>query len=187
MASTLHRLLRAIPLVALTVLFWGCEDGGVVQPQTELRPGPGTLLSTSGQIYTVVREGFSSSSSATITLGPTGSARVRVGDHEIFVPAGAVDRTTTFRLVKTSGTEIRFSLTATGSDGTNVGAAGFRKPIELSVFYGNSVNVSDPSRLSVGWVVNGVIQEMRFPVVDTAARKATAYLDHFSEYALVHP
>jgi hypothetical protein len=188
MNLSLRPILRTVPLLALAALFGACSDAPPTQPQVELRPAEGTLLSTSGSTqYTIVREATSSGWAGSVTVDPTVSLRIPLGKHEVHIPAGAVDRVTTFTLKKAVGTQVWYSLTAIGADGTNVGAAGFKKPIEVTVYYGDAVNVPDPTKLGLGWVVNGKVQEFNTPKLDRKKKTVLFKLDHFSEYALIWP
>lgn len=111
--------------------------------------------------------------------------------HYLYVPEGAVNRPTVFRMTTWGNGRIGVDLTATrvGSHRTNdVGHSGFRKPVYLYFSYAHAENApADPRDIQVVWVKDGGELKPQPTHVFQDHQTAVGVLQHFSDYALAWP
>ena len=107
---------------------------------------------------------------------------LRLDNHSLVVPAGAVLEPTLFQMERVESRQVVVDLTAT-RNGRDVGEQGFVKPVTLSLSY-EGLNVSDPSRLFILRVMPDGRHERLPSVVDRENKTVSAELDHFSKYAM---
>ena len=124
----------------------------------------------------------------TADVGASG-AILRADQYFLLIPAGAVRTQTTFTMdVGTDGLVSLMATTDRNGIRTDVGANGFRKPLTLALYFGQSPEAqANASKLQVGWVRdNGSLA----PVPSTVnAEVGLVYgsLQHFSKYSLIFP
>ncbi|HEX7239069.1 MAG TPA: hypothetical protein VF263_02285 [Longimicrobiaceae bacterium] len=179
--------LLALPSLLVALAAAGCDDAGPAGTLAAPDAGSKTVVATGPGPYFQVLADDGSSGVAAAVIGAEGGA-VRIGEHELTVPAGAVDRPTVFSIVLTDPQYAKVYLTAIQitSDGRifNVGTAGFPKPVRLSLSYARITQAVDPSKLLVLWTrSDGSLVPMP-TTVDTAGRRVVGELTHFSGYVI---
>lgn len=189
--------LALFPILFLALT--ACEPGGGDAGVMPTGPDPliGSLLGGSSvQGYTLVRDpllpGITSALSTSSLIG-YGGGQVSLLGHTVTVPVGAVTQPTLFTVVvlPTGYVEVDLTATLTSLLGTfDVGAAGFRKLVPVSLTYSRATNVTDPSKLKVlrikSLIGYGSYEAMP-TTVNFTAKTATAQLDHFSRYTMAVP
>ena len=141
--------------LALATTLAACESvgdaGALLEPKHEQEQ---VLISWKlGNGYTVVRETEESVGSVEAVIGSSGGTLV-LGGHILFVPQGAVDADTRFRIIKDDGDHVRLRLTASRNGENEIGRRGFNRPVTLMLSYEQAANVPvstirRSSRLSV--------------------------------------
>lgn len=112
--------------------------------------------------------------------------------HELTVPAGAVLQPTLFTLTVLPSGHVEVYLTALSTNLLggilNVGKKGFAEPVEVTLTYKRSTNVTDPSTLIILREKGLFGQPQPMPsTVDQVNETVTAELDHFSRYFVAFP
>lgn len=114
---------------------------------------------------------------------------IRLMGHTLTVPAGAVSEPALFtlRIVNNGYIEVDLTAVAEGLLGglVDVGAAGFDKPVPITLTYARATNVSDPQRLKVMRLNDDGRHEILPTRVNEAGLTITAELDHFSRYCMI--
>jgi hypothetical protein len=210
--------LRAAPLAMLMLAVWtsGCSDQG---GSAERLLGPEAASYARGSSKSGWGKGGKSEPQVVQESGTGGSWRLAskrfrkgevksqavigaeggylyTGDHVIWVPKGAVDQPTEFKIqvfAPTSGDSTvagvslkAIRITATG-DTVNVGKAGFLKPVILAVSYEES-DVQDPAATRLLWITEpGVAELVPNQYVYPDKKWVVGYLEHFSEYGIGWP
>lgn len=115
--------------------------------------------------------------------------RITVAGHTLTVPAGAVSAPTTFtvRALDNGHIEVELHAMVQGLLGRSIdiGAAGFRKPVTVSLTYARATNVTDAQRLKIMRLNANGRHEVLASTVSENAHTVSAQLDHFARYALV--
>ena len=136
--------------------------GGVVRGLLEITG----LLDCSEQSYAVTRE----------TIGPWGGS-IRVGNHVLVIPRGALSNYVTIKAEQMRGStnSVRFS-----PEGLR-----FAKPAALTMSYNNCRNVELPK--AIVYTTEGLeVLEVLLSVDLLRWMKVTAPIDHFSRYAIAY-
>src|SRR5688500_15370666 len=128
---------------------------------------------------------------ATVTrlIGADGGT-LRLLDHRLVVPSGAVDQPTTFELgVLLNGyTQVELTATAPGASGRiDVGAEGFNRAVRLDMTYERASNVRDPRKLVILRLNPAgldALHEVVPATVDQSNERVTTWLEHFSGYIM---
>ena len=177
--------LSMIPALALSLVMWGCENLSEQQLTGPSESSEVLLTHTFSNGYTVARETDLTVGTVYATIGEAGGA-ISVGQHVLFVPAGAVDAPTVFTMTL-AGDQVKASLSATRLLPNDVGSAGFAKPVKLTLFYGNATNVPADKPLQIVWLKadGSVVPQNSY--VDFNKRAVSADLGHFSDYAIAWP
>ena len=178
--------LLALPSLLVALAAAGC-DAGPAGTVSAPEAGSKTVVTTGPGPYVQLLADDGSSGVSAGVIGAEGGT-LRIGDHELAVPAGTVDRPTVFSIVLTDPQYAKVYLTAIQITSTgqifNVGTAGFAKPVRLSLSYGRVTETVDPSKLLVLWTrSDGSLVPMP-TTVDTAGRRVTGELTHFSGYVI---
>lgn len=108
-------------------------------------------------------------------IGPKGG-EIKVGDHLLTVPAGALDRTVTIGVLAPTGPRAELEFQPHGLT--------FREPVEVRISYKGCIVPADAD-LSVLYVGNGWRVLEQLPSHDKKAAEAvTGLTDHFSGYTI---
>lgn len=118
------------------------------------------------------------------------------GDHILWVPKGAVDLPTEFKIQVFSpisgdsavaGVTLKAVRISETGDTINVGKAGFLKPVILAVSYAET-DVVDPSATKLLWIREpGVVEQVPNQFLYPDKKWVVGYLEHFSEYGIGWP
>jgi hypothetical protein len=114
--------------------------------------------------------------STTKTIGPKGG-RIKVGDHELVIPEGALSRKVKIKAEQMRGStnSVRFS-----PEGLR-----FEKPADLTMSYRNCLVVLLPKSIVYTTEKFKILEVLRS--LDLFRRKqVTAPIDHFSRYAIAY-
>lgn len=176
--------------LALAITLAACESvgdaGALLEPKHEQEQ---VLISWKlGNGYTVVRETEESVGSVEAVIGSSGGTLV-LGGHILFVPQGAVDADTRFRIVKDDGDHVRLRLTASRNGENEIGRRGFNRPVTLMLSYEQAANVpvADVAKLSVMFIRADQKVEPLPSAVNFYDRWVGTELTHFSEYGIGWP
>ena len=182
----MRRLLNRFGLaaLALSMAMVGCDS---VQDGALMGPGSSSeilIITQDENGYTTAVETDPLVGVVTAVIDANGG-ELNIGPHRLLVPAGAVSHPTTFVMNKLPG-EIKVGLTATRLLPNDVGAAGFQKPVRLTLSYENAANVSSDAegRLQVLWQKVDGSFEAQQSYVDFGENEVRANLNHFSIYTL---
>ncbi len=176
-----NKLMRyaAVPLFALTLVLWGCEDAGQLTGPGEVSRELVETSNSSG--YKMIKETDASTGVVSGTIDQNGGKLV-LGQHSLAVPAGAVDGPTLFTMTKLDGA-MQFDLTATRVTTNDIGSAGFATPLVLTIDYTNATELpEDQSKLKVFWKKTDGTYEAQPSEVDIQGKRLRGKLSHFSEY-----
>ena len=114
--------------------------------------------------------------SATVAVGPSGGT-ITVGPHRLTIPSGALDSTVTITAIVPSDTVNRVELEPTG--------LGFHTPATLEMSYANCGLTSLLPLHRIAYIdANWDILDVLASLDDVAARRVSAPLHHFSDYAV---
>lgn len=186
MMHPLTKKLSTLALLALSVFLYSCDNlGQTTGPELNPR-GYAIFSSTTGEQYVVVRgeEGLGVVSG---TIGASGG-ELHLGTHTLEVPAGAVDAPTVFSMSRAADDLLRIRLSATRDSHNDVGAAGFEKPVRLSIDFSAAEDLpNDVSQLEVIFFRPDGLVEPFSTFLDVQDKKATGELPHFSDYGLGWP
>lgn len=189
--------LRLFALVAATVLS-ACDSATLTDP-TPVRPSFSGVLSDHGKHYTLVEHDMPvAQSSASAWIGQDGGmvyvhGGIKEGRptmHGVYVPEGAVNKSTLFTVTVLSGKVLGVRLEAQEQSKNGrwieVGSRGFRKPVLLFMTYAWATNVSDASKLTILYDPEDGRhhQETSARVLLDVDRYVIAELKHFSKYVL---
>ena len=172
-------------VMALSLVLWGCEslsDNQLVGPSDK---SDILIISTDENGYTIATETDPTVGVVTASIDENGGS-LNIGDHTLYVPAGAVQYRTLFTMTKLPG-QIKVGLTATRLLPNDIGRRGFDKPLTLTLSYANASEIPNEEDLKIVWVkLNGetVVQPS---TVNAAGDAVSASLDHFSDYGLGWP
>lgn len=114
--------------------------------------------------------------SATVAIGPSGGT-ITVGPHRLTIPSGALDSTVTITAIAPSDSVNRVEFEPTGLS--------FRTPATLDLSYANC-GVTDLlplhriTYIDANWNILDVLASLD----DVLARRVSAPLHHFSDYAV---
>ena len=184
--------MRRTSLAVLALMFTlaGCESTGesglMLEPKHETEQ---VLVSWKfGNGYRVVAETEESVGSVEGVIGRAGGT-LALGKHLLFVPAGAVNQPTTFRIEKKDGDHVRLHLTASRFGDNDVGRRGFKRPVRLMLSYEGSSNLSarDVAELRVMYIRPDQQIEALPSSVNYYDRWVGTDLRHFSEYGIGWP
>ena len=184
-----YRLLKLmlVPAVATAMLAGACSEQGtptdrlVAPEQPDLARGGNTKIRR-----------LSLTNPAPMHVEANVSERggiLQAEQYFLLVPAGAVKGQTHFTM--DVGTDGVVSLEATQTRNgvkVDVGATGFRKPLTLALYYGNSDEaIANASALKVAQLLdNGALLPVK-SVVNTTYKVVYGELQHFSIYLLGSP
>lgn len=176
----------AVAVLLLPLLLWSCDSADT--PTGALTsPASGPAFSTSGSSYYVVKGNDGDTGLVAVVIGPEGGV-LKVGEHVLSVPADAVGEPTVFSMSLADSAHIRVNLAATriSADGqiVNVGEAGFRKPVQLTLSYSTATEPVDEGELLILWARSDGTLEAQPTTVDTAAKRVKSDLGHFSGYVV---
>ena len=108
--------------------------------------------------------------------------------HSLVVPAGAVSTPTLFTMTLPRLGYVEVELHATVRDLLgrliDVGAAGFDRPVTLSMSYARATNVDDPRDLVILHKLGNDRYEVIPSVLNQSTKRLTAQLEHFSGYCM---
>ncbi|MBV9773757.1 MAG: hypothetical protein JO040_07400 [Gemmatimonadetes bacterium] len=178
--------LAAVSSLFLALAASGCDSG----------PGPESLVAPSAANQTILAtgpgyfqllgdDGFSGLTVAVI--GAEGGS-LRLGEHELKVPAGAVAQPTVFTMGIIDPSHIKVYLSAVQltplGQMVDVGGAGFARPVQLTMSYARMTQAFDESKLLILWDrTDGTLVPMP-STVDTAKKTVTGDIPHFSGYVI---
>jgi hypothetical protein len=170
--------------LALSVVLVGCDS---VEQSAMLGPGSSEeilIIDRDESGYTTATETDPMVGVVTAIIDENGG-ELNIGPHRLLVPAGAVTAPTTFVMTKLPG-EIEVGLTATRLLLNDVGRAGFRKPVRLTLSYENAANVTADAepQLEILWEKANGTYEPQQSYVDQEANEVRANLNHFSIYTV---
>lgn len=176
----------ALPALLLSVALWSCDtaDAPVVGP------GAGPAYSTTSSPYVAILGKDGDSGLAAAVIGAEGGS-LKIGEHALTIPAGAVGEPTIFSIAVTDPDHIKVFLTAIQISSTgqvvNVGKTGFAKPVQLTLSYSTATETVDEGKLLIVWARDDGTLEAMPSAVDAAAKRVRADLGHFSGYTVVIP
>lgn len=180
----------SLAALAFVAVLAGCEStsdsGLLLEPKHESEQ---ILISFKfGNGYTVVAETEESVGVVEGVIGSEGGT-LALGKHLLFIPPGAVDGKTTFRMEKEDGDHVRLHLTASRYSENDVGRLGFKRPVRLMLSYEGAANVSarDIQALSVMYIRPDDKVEPLPSSVNYYDRWVGTDLRHFSEYGIGWP
>lgn len=175
-----------VPMLLLPLLLWSC-DSADTPTGAQAGPASGPAFSTSSTSYHLVKGNDGDSGLAAAVIGAEGGV-LQIGEHELIVPADAVDEPTVFSMAIADSAHIRVNLAATriSADGqiVNVGEKGFLKPVHLTLSYSAATEPVKESELLILWARSDGTLEAQPTTVDTAAKRVKADLGHFSGYLI---
>ncbi len=179
--------LLALPSLLVALAAAGCDDAGPAGTLAAPDAGSKTVVATGPGPYFQVLADDGSSGVAAAVIGSAGGT-VRLGDHHLSIPAGTVDRPTVFSIALTDPQYAKVYLTAIQitSDGRiyDLGAAGFSKPVQLTLSYARISETIDPSKLLILWARNDGTFAPMVTRLDSTTKRLTADLTHFSGYVI---
>lgn len=112
-------------------------------------------------------------------------AEIELLGHRLTIPAGAVEQATYFVMIVLPGTQVQVELYALdAATGLDVGENGFKTPVQLALSYADLNGLKDPSELTIAYIPRDGAPEQLKTDVDTESQTASAWLKHFSRYAL---
>lgn len=172
----------ALSALALALVVAGCEN---------LSNSTSPDLSPSRASRHIVAQETGCALNASISAVVDGSGGIlKVCKHFLTIPAGAVSGPTVFSMTKLDS-EIKVDLTATSVGSlvvNNVGAAGFIKPLTLTLNYGSAVTLpANLSSMGIYWVKGDGTVEPLSSVVETVNQRVLAHPTHFSAYEIGWP
>lgn len=182
-----NKFLRWGSALAIALAFAACENGIPTQPQA----GPEMGAPSFDVITKKLKKGAKAVEETNPEVGyvqavfDSKGGTLQIGSHQISIPKKAVREPTLFTLIKPEAGKLAFSLRAE-RDGVDVGAAGFDKPVTLTISYKTAKDV-DPSALAIGWVREDGEVEFLPTKVNRGQVDASADLEHFSDYILAIP
>lgn len=176
----------AAAVLLLPLLLWSCDSADT--PTGALAsPSSGPALSTTGSSYYVVKGNDGDTGLTAVVIGPEGGV-LKIGEHELSIPADAVSEPTVFSMSVADPEHIRVNLSATriSSSGelVNVGKAGFLKPVQLTLSYSTATEPVNDGELLVLWARSDGTLEAQPTTVDPATKRVKADLGHFSGYLI---
>ena len=158
----------------------------VVQPQDGLI---GDLLGgLVGLVVTIITGPDANGDTVTKWIG-SGGGTLSTAAYTLTVPAGAVSKSTRFKIAPTNTGTYSVDLSAHEKGGLlglsliEVGSKGFAKPVKLTVKYANANNVRSAADLVIVYISSQGV-EIQTSIVDTTAKTVSSGLDHFSKYAM---
>jgi hypothetical protein len=179
--------LSGLSALALMLTVWGCDN---LSDSGSRLTGPSeqsdALIKTTGSGGSVIaRETDATVGTVAAVIGKRGGV-ISIGEHMLIVPAGAVDRPTTFQMTKVPG-KIEMGLTATQVTPNDVGHAGFNVPVTLVLSYANIEKIQPVRKLKVMWVKADGSTEVMPSQVYTSQKVVYGSLGHFSDYGVGWP
>lgn len=185
------KLNRIFSVLALALTLGACADQGgpdqLLAPQTEAAESRSweadRIAMANGQSPTFEEAG----AFVEKTIGREGGY-LYLDLHYLYVPEGAVNRPTVFRMTTMGNGDIGAELSATrvgSSNHNDVGEAGFKRPVYIGFSYAYASNVTkDPAGLNVFWFRPDGVAEAQPTQVNTRYKYAFGTLRHFSAYGL---
>lgn len=175
-----------VPMLLLPLLLWSCDSADT--PTGALAgPASGPAFSTTSSSFYVVKGHDGDTGLTAAVIGPDGGV-LKIGEHELSVPADAVSEPTVFSMSLADSEHIRVNLIATriSADGqiVNVGTAGFLKPVQLTLSYSTAAEPVKEGELLVLWVRGDGTLEAQPTTVEPATKRVKADLGHFSGYLI---
>jgi hypothetical protein len=170
-----------LSILAATLVLGGCESADrLTAPSLEHKIGNERVLITEHgkDGYKMVQETDPTVGTVTAVIDQRGGS-LSIGGTTLDVPAGAVDGPTTFTVNKPNG-ELLYDFSATKVRINDVGSAGFRVPLKLTISY---AGVGDQMWAPAIIFINsgGRAVPLR-TTVDRNNRTMTAEIRHFSIY-----
>lgn len=155
--------LWSLLVLAIAAGLGACDSASqITAPETTREAAGPSFAFTIGEAETTIR---------------AGGGHLRLGDHFLFVPRGAVQRPTTFRM-ETSGEGFGVELTAWDKDGP---VTSFAKGLTLTLSYSD---LDKDSAKLVRLEEDG--SETDITVWDnTSAKRVWGVTDHFSDFIIV--
>ena len=120
-------------------------------------------------------------------IGRVGGVLI-LGRHVLTVTAGAVTAPTKFAMTRLPGAALRLRLTAGRREQNDMGSAGFRAPVSLSLSFHGILDLP-PARsgISIIHFITDTLVEELVTEVRVNGKGATAELPHFSLFGLAWP
>ena len=185
MAKSYQRSLL-IGLITLAPLFGACEQADI-SGVTESEVSAPEAAAKPKFVKLLLRQSAASGGAVAVdwvTAGKT--TTLKVGKYELFVPRGAVQKPTTFRMTVLSGSVIGVSLEAWDNQGNRI--TEFRSPLRLTLPYDEAhiYNTNDCKLLLANIVseTDHTILDVVNVGVDTSAQTITGNITHFSIWSL---
>lgn len=184
--KTFTKKFSMLSVLAVSLFAAGCD--ALQEPiEPRLSPSGMIVMSTDGVPYVVAEESDPQAGSVSAVVGSAGG-ELKLGSHTLYISAGAVSDSTTFKMVRDPETPIRVHLTASRVTENDVGAAGFGAPVTLKLHYGSAAELpSDPASLTAMYFRPDGLVETLATTVDTEAATVTTHLPHFSLFGLGWP
>ena len=178
MTRTRSLVVLAFIAAALAACDSDRESSRLTGPQADLLDWrwaePITVATTTEEIPT---------STVIAVVGPQGG-KIANGDHVLVVPRRSVASDTEFTFTVIGGNTLEVSLTAKTVLG-GLPVTQFTNTLTLKMNY-RTLNVSDPSRLIIAWLIDGTTEGAKQAVpstVDTKGKYVNGSLTHFTDYA----
>jgi hypothetical protein len=171
----------ALSVLAAALVVGGCQSADrLTAPSLEHKIGNERVLITDHgrDGYKMVQETDPTVGTVTAVIDRRGGS-LSIGGTTLDIPAGAVKSPTTFTINKPNG-ELVYEFTATKNRENDIGSAGFRVPLSLTISY---AGVGDQMAAPVIVYINekGRVVPL-LTKVDTANKTMTAEIRHFSIY-----
>lgn len=198
------RLSLPVCCLLLLALSTGCDQ---LDPRNApLGPGlfPHTTESGASEPTELATEdGYEGATRTAKWIGSSGGSLSLAG-HVLEVPEGAVSQSLCFTMELVTGDVVDVDLHAWEMESSESCSAEsgekeakspegtlwqgeFEVPVKLGLTYERTNNVSDPSRLLIGWAISATELELLSSSVDTTSETVWTELDHFSQYVLAMP
>jgi hypothetical protein len=173
--------------MVLMLTLWGCDNlsepaGKLVGPTDQSNI---LIIGKGPRGSTIARESDPTVGFVTAEIDKKGGA-LSIGDHVLYIPAGAVEKPTTFRMRKMPG-DIKVGLTATRKTPNDVGHAGFNVPVYLTLSYANGQNMKAIGQLKILWIKPDGSTEAQPSQVKSSDKVVVGELTHFTDFGLGWP
>lgn len=169
----------ALWTLALGLVFTACEN-------LSETTAPNLAQSEASRFVTATETNCSLGASVTAVVDGRGG-NLKVCKHFLTIPPGSVSGPTTFVMTKVNS-EIKVDLTATSLGSlvlNDVGAAGFAKPLTLTLNYSDAVVLpADLSSMKIYWLKPDGSREPLASTVDVERQRVLARPTHFSAYEI---
>jgi hypothetical protein len=183
--------LLAVALIAITPMLSSCADTNEPSAPATVQPQEGLITDLLGGVLRLVGVVLTGPDAngpdVSKWIGPAGGT-ISTAAYTLVVPANAVSVNTRFDVEPTNTGAYMLDLHAykKGLLGLiDVGAAGFNKPVTLTVSYANAEGVENARQIVIVYVKSSSSVEVQATTVNTTNQTVSSQLSHFSKYAMV--